>query len=493
MNGPKRNEPEPDMLPRFPVFHEDGRITLEADENSASAAKEEDYSSAFHFVQLPPEPESKSEEAFHFCSVKPDASTEETCTTGQFEREESRLEGASESRYARTNTALHQAFLEKPCPVRGDALRSMTPIEQMIFNYVVAIRPANLLQTISRFPQKSAEWKWARNGRITGSATGPAIGYHRKSPALKAAWASIYTTFKGCAPTEWGSGKEVYAVRCYIEDLNRLVSKVFRAQRKSGIVAKTNTFVFRGQTIPVPDINCDPIVSIRHYGLLIDPWNHFRGVSPDGIIVINGVVAGCLEVKCPFGKQKSLYPIIPKYYFSQLQCEMYISRIFWPDVRWLDFVVWSPYGWTCETVPFEEDWFNNYYAPRELRYYFSAYLPLLAEKCFYQTKKAFRTATPTMENVATMLARIFAFPTSKSLTTAPKPVTTAPKPVTTAPKPVTTAPKPVTTISQTCHDRSQTYRDRSQTGHDRSHEFARPPPPSSPHHGLLYFDAYFPR
>jgi hypothetical protein len=124
---------------------------------------------------------------------------------------------------------------------------------------------------------------------------------------------------------------------------------------------------------------------------------------------------GCLEVKCPFGKHKSLYPIIPKYYFTQLQCEMYISRIFWPDVRWLDFVVWSPYGWTCETVPFEEDWFNNYYAPRELRYYFSAYLPLLAEKCFYQTKKAFRTATPTMENVATMMARIFAFPVSKPL------------------------------------------------------------------------------
>ena len=43
---------------------------------------------------------------------------------------------------------------------------------------------------------------------------------------------------------------------------------------------KDGYFIFRNQKIPVPDINEDPTVEVQHFGLLIDPWNHHRGVSP---------------------------------------------------------------------------------------------------------------------------------------------------------------------------------------------------------------------
>jgi hypothetical protein len=323
--------------------------------------------------------------------------------------------GGRDSRFYNLNMNHHLEFLKEPCLSRGSYLQNMTELQRLIFDYLVAIRPTKLLKEIICFPQKSAQWKWARNGRITGSSTGSAIGYHREYLPLTTAWKSVYTTFNSNVATEWGSEKEAYAARCYVEDLNRLVSTVFRAQRLSGYVKQHGGFEFRGQFIPVTNIDKDPEVAIRHYGLIIDPWCHWRGVSPDGIIEINGVVVGCLEIKCPYAKQHSLYPTLPKYYFTQLQCEMYISRLFWPDVCWLDFVVWSPTHWTCETIPFEEEWFYSYYGPRELRYYFNVYLPAIAEKIWFDTKKrAGDKNYITKEDVLLTLQRDLSFPHQRS-------------------------------------------------------------------------------
>jgi hypothetical protein len=305
---------------------------------------------------------------------------------------------------------------EAPPLTRGEALRRMSEIERMVFSFLVRLRPLSLLQRIWSLPQKSEPWKWARMGRITGSSTGAAVGQQRKTRVKKVAYAAVYLKFKGNAATIWGSGKEVYAAKCYANDLQRLVTECFRAQRRSGAIQATADspdglhFVFRNQKIAVPDIDLDPVVEIRHYGLLVDPWNHWRGVSPDGVIFINGIACGVLEVKCSFGKKYSLYTNVRPYYYNQLQCELYIGNRYWPTIRWLDFVVWSPQHFTVDTYVFDVDYFYSWYLPRELKYYFRLYLPTLAERVHYRAQQISGTRFPAKPDIRKAMLQLLVLP-----------------------------------------------------------------------------------
>jgi len=325
-------------------------------------------------------------------------------------------EGASTSRLARNTAEENLEWLARPPMTRGDALRRMSPLERGIFAFLVVLRPLLLLSRIWSLPQKSEPWKWARNGRITGSSTGAAVGQQRNTRVQKAAYGSVYLKFKGSVATEWGSGKEVYGTRCHANDWKRLVVKTFREQRRSGEIQRTADaqgrlhFVFRNQRIPVPHIDHDPHVEVRHYGLMIDPWNHWRGVSPDGVLFINDIACGALEVKCSFGKKYSLYTNVRPYYYNQLQCEMYIVNRYWPTVRWLDFVVWSPEHFTVDTYTFDAEYFYGWYAPREIKYYFQLYLPTLAERVHFIAQRDSGRRLPSADDLEGAMRRLFIMP-----------------------------------------------------------------------------------
>jgi hypothetical protein len=347
---------------------------------------------------------------------------------GAYERDESDVPPlAKQSRLRRLKAADHLAFLASAAPAsRGAALRSMGELERLIYEFLVVLVPAGLLRRIWQFPQKSAAWLWARTGRITGSSTGNAVGHNRGTPVLKVAYEAVFAKFKGNIASEWGAGKEVYAVQSYVNDLNRLVTREFRDQRRRGLVVQRRDaaraagggsgdrgcgwFAFRNQRVPVPDVDADPIVEVRHYGLLIDPWNHQRGVSPDGVVFVNGVAVGILEIKCPFAKNKSLYVNIKQYYFDQLMCELYIGHLYWPTCHWLDFVVWAPQAFTVDTYTFDAAYFFGWFAPRELRYYFALHLTTVAERITLLARQEFRTQNPSQDQLAAVVRREFALP-----------------------------------------------------------------------------------
>jgi hypothetical protein len=308
----------------------------------------------------------------------------------------------------------HQDFLKLPPITRGDALREMNSTEKMIFEFLIILTPLFLLAKIWQFPQKSVAWLWARKGRITGSTTGTAVGHQRGKPILTAAYESCWVGFKGNQASRWGSGKEVYATQCYANDLQRLVTEVFRAQRKAGDVQRNGYFIFRNQPITVQDINRDPRVEVRHYGLLIDPWNHQRGVSPDGVIFINGQACGVLEVKCAYSKDKSLYINIKEYYYTQLMSELYLTNIYWPTIKWLDFVVWSPEHFTVDTYTFDARFYFTWYGPRELKYYFRLYLKATAEKVYMTTQQETNNPLPSAAEIRRTIERDFTMPNVRS-------------------------------------------------------------------------------
>lgn len=316
---------------------------------------------------------------------------------GEYDQPKTVIYGGKQSFFSRVSVDQNMNFLNRSPLSRFEGLTQMTVWERAVFTFLVVVRPISFLLDIVRFKQKTKEWKWARKGRITGSITASAVGQLRMTRVLKAAWDTAYRVFEGFAATDWGSGKEVYGTQSYANDFAKVVTKVFRQQRLQGKI-KTH-FEFRGQQIPVPDINKDPVVEVRHFGLLIDPWNHWRGVSPDGVIFVNGVACGVLEIKCPYAKKNALYVNIKPYYYNQIQCEMYICRLYWPTIQWVDFMVWSPTNFTVETFGFDEDYFFSYYAGLETRFYFKGMLSAITESMLFLTEKEMESSEKTREQV----------------------------------------------------------------------------------------------
>jgi YqaJ-like viral recombinase domain len=302
----------------------------------------------------------------------------------------------------------HQRFLSQAPLTRGDALRNMNPIEKMIFEFLIVLTPLILLANIWQLPQKSGPWLWARTGRLTGSHTATAVGHQRGVPIMRGPYQSMYTKFKGNKASRHGSGKEVFGTQCYVNDFKRLVTQTFREQRRSGTIQADGNgyFVFRNQQIPVPDINEDPLVEVRHFGLIIDPLNHFRGTSPDGVVFINGVAVGALEVKCPYASGSfSIYPNILDYYFDQIQSELYVCHLYWPTIHWVDFVVWSPKHFTVDTFTFDAKYYFHWYAPRELKYYFRLYLKGLGEKMYLTAQQENNELPPNDQLIRQVIER----------------------------------------------------------------------------------------
>jgi hypothetical protein len=309
---------------------------------------------------------------------------------GAYERDDSAvLELGRKSCLYRLQAGHHLYFLAERPLGRREAMLGMTWLERLIYENVIMLSSPAELARIWQYPQKSPEWLRARVGCITGSTTGTAVGHQRGTPILRGAFDTHYAPFLGNIASAWGSGKEVYGTQCYVNDLQRLVTRVFRLQRRSGALAATMTdgwsngwFTFRGQQIAVPDIDKDPVVLVRHYGQIRDPWNHHRGVSPDGVVFINNIPVGVLEVKCAFANQKALYVNVRPYYYDQLMTELYTGHLFYPSIRWLDFVVWSPLAFSVDTYTFDARYYYLWYAGRENRFYFRVHLKALAEKVF---------------------------------------------------------------------------------------------------------------
>lgn len=328
------------------------------------------------------------------------------------EDDEEYIEGGNESIFYRVGNEENQTFLNMNPHFHSTVyLNQMTKLQQLVFYFMIEIKPLSLLLDIVQYPQKSQKWKKARVGRMTGSVAASAVGQQRITKVKKAAWDIIYKIFKPVPATIWGTDHEPDATQSYVNDLYLNVVKIFREQRKNGSIEQQNNhFLFRGQLIPIINIKKDPIIEIRHYALLIDPYNPWRGMSPDGVIFINDVAVGVLEVKCPYGsytQQYWLYVNMKTYYYNQTQCELYLCNLYWPTIKWVDFVVWSPTLFTVETMIFDAEYFYSWYLPRELRFYFHCYLPILVERLLYLTRKEYLTLFPSVEQMLIILKKHF--------------------------------------------------------------------------------------
>jgi hypothetical protein len=306
--------------------------------------------------------------------------------------------------HARLAEELHTEFLKRPCRTRSEYLASMSASERIVFDEMTGLKDLSEIREIVKHPQKSAEWLNARKARITGSVAATSVGLgSKKERMLCKARDMVYKKFKSNPLMDWGVENESNGAFSYIQDLREIINETYKQQRKEQESRKQpfKSFKFRGFEIPVLDPDALPTVILAPFGLVLDPYNHWRGISPDGVIVVNGIPIGCLEIKCPWGdyykKDHAIYVNIPKYYYPQLQAELYTCNLIFPTVTWIDFVVWSPQHFTVDTFVFDSPFFFGWYAKREMRFYFEAFLPILAEKVRKDFVTKLETMTSTIE------------------------------------------------------------------------------------------------
>ena len=163
------------------------------------------------------------------------------------------------------------------------------------------------LMTIPQPEQRTEPWYKMREGMITASDWGTAIGENHNSTINKLLLKKLGyegEQFTGNVATRWGTKYEQVA---------------------------TNIYEYRKNT------------NVIEFGLLKHPEIDFLGASPDGITP-DGVM---LEIKCPYRREITGIP--PRYYWVQVQGQLEVCRL-----SRCDFL-------ECKLMEFEtsEEYFND--------------------------------------------------------------------------------------------------------------------------------------
>ncbi len=158
--------------------------------------------------------------------------------------------------------------------------------------------------------QRTDAWFAEREGKLTASAFGQAIGIAPGS--RQQLWRRLLKleTFEGNAATDYGTEHEADALAAYQRVTN---------------------------------------AGVKLVGLIVHREHQWLACSPDGL-----VEGGLIEIKCPFTQQ--IYDTIPPYYMAQIQGQMEIT-----GRDWCDLICWTPTEmriWTVKRSPAYWQWMH---------------------------------------------------------------------------------------------------------------------------------------
>lgn len=183
-------------------------------------------------------------------------------------------------------------------------------------NILQSLGGDNIIQALA-CKQGSVEWKSMGQNRITGS-TSYAIFTYSRNDWRKKSQGVFRPKFVLTKPMKFGKEQEPVAL------------EAFKA--------------------------ANPIIEIKHVGLLISKMYPWLAYSPDGIIFENHQPTKLLEIKCPFdGKSRSHVDVLPKLpylnsdltlkkkhsYYGQIQFGMALLNL---DMNLLFILLWMKYS-----------------------------------------------------------------------------------------------------------------------------------------------------
>jgi putative phage-type endonuclease len=149
-------------------------------------------------------------------------------------------------------------------------------------NYIARLRVTDeQIACIANEEQGSKQWLEYRQGRLTGSNIGAAVGHNPFCSHQELLKRLLWDTFQGNDATAYGQKFEATAAKIYAN--------------------------YRARDIPG--------FQLTHAGLFVSKHMPWFGYSPDGLLS-ELQTPGLLEIKCPFSKK--FYREIPKYYYDQI-------------------------------------------------------------------------------------------------------------------------------------------------------------------------------
>ncbi len=216
-----------------------------------------------------------------------------------------RKAGADESKFASVRRPQVDLWLKRPVVTDRDEaisqfLKLWTHPSRMVFMTLVPVT-ALQLEAVWKHPQKSDAWLRARIPRKTGSDGGTLLDWSPYCNPLKQAWRKIYGEFIENDATTHGNEWEKPAGKEYIQMFQKTLNRWYIEQRsyETGFITFLNRKIPLRKKMPDSRYYLPPHAEMWHIGMVVDPFNQWRGASIDGLVTINGIPMLLVEIKCP--------------------------------------------------------------------------------------------------------------------------------------------------------------------------------------------------
>lgn len=219
--------------------------------------------------------------------------------------------------------------------------------------------------------QGSAEWLRNRVGACTASNAGAYVGHSPYDSPLHLAKKLVQnkSTLENVF-TRFGHEIEPYGREYYQARIRRIVLSLWEEARRKG----QDTFRYRRRTFsatgdaPILEVKADT-GSIVH-----QQYDHLR-CSMDGLIYLNGILIGILEIKSSLA---GTHWIMKLAHFDQIQFMLYVIKSHWQDVDECDYAVCDGLDESIEPIRYNQEYTETWLMPRIQRFYFKLLLPGLA-------------------------------------------------------------------------------------------------------------------
>lgn len=282
-----------------------------------------------------------------------------------------------------------------------DEILSQLTQEQQEFMRKFVLVDAKTRKLMSTYEQGDPKWKRSRMYRVTGSIMSNAVGNSNFKTTQGLVKEMLIPEFTGNAASRRGNELEPVACDLFCQetwteikeellrvrnayDQHQFDSIGTNQQRQKNwklhygereydvplhyLQMPEKEFVYL-LSLPYTEKVVEDVFVVRHQGLvphLEFPW---IAASSDGDIFLFGQQIGILEIKCP--QDNVHYPLIPYYYFDQLQGNMLIQ-----DVEFCKFCVFSTeHGLRTTHIEKDPEYCQGFLIPALHVFYFNDFLP----------------------------------------------------------------------------------------------------------------------
>lgn len=217
---------------------------------------------------------------------------------------------------------------------------------------------------IEKAAQGSTEWLKYRVGCCTSSNGAAFVGHSDYDSPLHIADKIIANKSFDNPFMKFGRKYEPVARNIYEVRIQNILTRLWKNKPEG-----QDSIMYRKHKITE-----EPVVKvIGTSGSLVHPvWHHIRG-SPDGIVTINDIAIGLIEIKCSmFG----VYPISKAYHHDQVQIMLLVANALHPTIQECDYISFDGRHMSIDILPLQHEYLQDWFLPRIHRFFFELLFPL---------------------------------------------------------------------------------------------------------------------